>query len=1144
MQKKKLKQNPLKNNKLFRIMRAYILITFLCIFSAMAENSFSQSEALTLKLTNVTIKQSIEEIEKSTDYFFLIMDDAEKELMKTVSIDIDNSSINEILSYLLKNTQLSFSVVKRQVTIRRKTASASSPENIRPQTEIAQQAKKVIRGKITDDRGETIIGANIVEKGTTNGTVTDMDGNFSLSVGNNATIVISYIGYATQEVNVETQNTINIVLSEDRGMLDEVVVVGYGVQKKINTTGAIATMETKELIQSPVANISNSMVGRVPGLFAMLTSGEPGYDASKLMIRGIGTFSGNTEPLVLVDGIEVSNYNSLDPNEIETVNLLKDASSTAVYGIRGANGVIIITTKRGKAGPPKISYTFNQGFNSFTKLRESMNSVEYATNYNIAQMADQNVTGSYAPLRYSPYDIELYRNGTDPIFHPDKNWIAEMFRSYAPQQQHNITFNGGQKNVRYFVSAGFFRQEGMFKNFEELVDDYSPQSVFKRYNLRSNFNFDITPELNMLVDVSSQTEERSGNNHGNGTEYVIGTIMRAAALEGPGVVDGKIVNLPGLNTNPFQELLFPENTGGLRRWYQNFLNASARLNYKMDFITKGITLRANVAFQNYNTQHIVNHKRIVVYTAYKLPDGGVNLVPNSTAAPFGFYQYGNYNRRITLESGLEYDRSFDKHSVTALALYNQQKTYSPDLAFYIPKGYQSYIGRVTYNFDNRYMAEFNVGYNGTENFAEDKRFGFFPAYSLSWVPSNESFFPENETITYVKLRASYGEVGNDNIGGARFLYRPTNYTEQPDMYYFGKVGSTYSGYAGVIEGATGNPNVTWEKAIKKNIGIDLKMFHDKLDFSADLWNEYRNNILATPQTYSLVAGLRQPATNLGIMENGGFESSITYSDAIRDFNYRISANYSFARNKVLFRDEIKNLYPYQNVTGMRLGQQFSHLADGIYNTWEEVNDASRAVTDYMNNKIQPGDVKIRDINGDGIINHYDAVPVGHPETPEIIYGISLGGGYKGFDVSILFQGASNVSILYTPFQREVGFGANPPQGAARYLLESWTPERYEQGLPVKFPRFGLNNNGSTGNIFLVDASYLRLKNMEIGYTLNEKISDFLRINSCRIYVNANNLLTWDKLLPGIDPELRYTGGYTSENYPMIRTINVGCNINF
>ncbi len=1140
MQEKYLKQIPLKKtNKLSRTMKVSILMTFLSILSAMAENSFSQSESLTLKLTNVTIKQSIKEIEQSSDYLFLIMDDAEKELMKIVSINMDNKSINEILSLLLKNTQLSYSIVKRQVTIRKKI----SPADNRQPAETVQQTKKIIRGKITDTRGEAIIGANIIEKGTSSGTVTDIDGNFSLSVDNNATLVVSYIGYATQEINITTQNTLNIILSEDTGMLEELVVVGYGVQKKINTTGAISAMETKELIQSPVANISNSMVGRVPGLFAMQTSGEPGYDASKLMIRGTGTFSGNTDPLVLVDGIEVSNYNSIDPNEVETVNLLKDASSTAVYGIRGANGVIIITTKRGKAGPPKISYTFNQGFNSFTKLRESMNSVEYATHYNIAQIADQNVSGSYAPLRYSPYDIELYRNGSDPVFHPDKNWIKELFRSYAPQQQHNITFNGGQRNVRYFVSAGFFRQEGMFENFQELVDDYSPQSIFKRYNLRSNFNFDITPELNMLVDVSSQTEERSGNNHSS-TQYLIGTIMRAAPLEGPGVIDGKIVNLPGLNTNPYKELLFPENTGGVRRWYQNFLNASARLNYKMDFIVKGITLRGNIAFQNYNSQTIVNNKRIIVYTAYRTPNGGVNLVPNSTAAPFGFYQSGNYNRRITLEGGLEYDRSFGKHSVTALALYNQQKTYSPDLAFYIPKGYQSYIGRVTYNFDNRYMAEFNVGYNGTENFAENKRFGLFPAYSLSWVPSNEPFFPKNQTITYIKIRASYGEVGNDNIGGARFLYRPTNYTQQSDMYYFGKVGSTYSGYPGVMEGATGNPNVTWEKAVKKNIGIDLKLLNDKLDVSADLWNEYRNNILAIPQTYSLVSGLRQPPTNLGIMENGGFESSITYSDAIRDFNYRISVNYSFARNKVIFRDEIKNAYPYQNVTGLRLGQPFFLISDGLYNTWEEVNDASRAVTDYINNKIQPGDVKIRDVNGDGLINFYDAVPMGHPETPEIIYGISLGASYKGIDLSLLFQGATNVSIMYTPFQREVGFGANPPQGAARYLLESWTPERYEQGLPIKFPRFGLNNNGDTGNTFLVDGSYLRLKNMEIGYTLDKKISDFLRITSCRIYINGNNLLTWDKLLPGIDPELRYTGGYTTENYPMTRTINVGCNINF
>ena len=1003
-----------------------------------------------------------------------------------------------------------------------------------------------ITGTINDDKGIPLQGVTVSEQRTKNATASNQNGNFSINVKNqNSVLIFSYIGYSTKELVVGNQSFLQIELTGNTKVNEEVIVVGYGTQKKINTTGAVSTINTKELVQSPVANISNSLVGRLPGLFATQSGGEPGNDASKIRIRGVGTFSGNTDPLALVDGIEVANYNNIDPNEIESVTILKDASSTAVYGIRGANGVIIITTKRGKIGPPKISYTFNQGYLAFTDRREMMNSADYATHFNEAYKADAYVTGGVYVPKFSAKDIELYANGKDPVFHPNVNWPDVLFKKVSTQAQHNLTISGGEKRVRYFLSAGFFNQGGLFRETKDITDAFSAQSVFRRYNIRSNFNFELTQNLKMTLDLSSQTETRSGNN-GSSTERVIGDIFRASPLSTPGIVDGKVVNITGSQNNPYVALLFPNLAGGLKRSYRNYLNGAVRLDYDLGLITRGLTTHGNISIQTYNDQQITNTKTLITYLAIRLPDSTINYVPSTTEAQFGFSQVGTYYRRLTAEFGIDYKRSFGVHNVSALLLYNQQKTFDPALAFLVPKGVQSYVGRATYDYNGRYLAELNVAYNGTENFAPGKRFGLFPGYSLGWIASKESFFPSTKLITFLKFRGSYGQVGNDNIGGSRFLYRPTSYSSATSIYFFGNVGSTYAAYTGLREGATGNPDVTWERAIKKDIGVEMRLVRDKISFTGDVFNENRDNILASPQTISSITGLSQPATNLGKMENKGYEGQITYSDDIGKVGFRISANYSFARNKVVFRDEIPNQYAYQNRTGQRLGQNYALICDGIYNTWDEVNDAKRPVYSYQNNKIQPGDLKYRDVNGDGIINDLDMVPLGYSNLPEKTYGASLGINFKGFDFSVLIQGVGNVSLYYTRFQKGSGYGGAPAEGSASYWNEAWTPDRYAAGLPIKLPRFSVANNpNDAGNSFwLADASYVRIKNVEVGYTAKLSLLKKLGVSSCRIYANANNLYTWKKVFPGIDPENTSTGDTNTEPYPLVRTINLGVNINF
>ncbi|MFD2570476.1 SusC/RagA family TonB-linked outer membrane protein [Spirosoma soli] len=1025
---------------------------------------------------------------------------------------------------------------------------------------IAKTADVLVKGKVTDtEKGEPIPGVSVVLKGSTRGTNTDANGIYSIAVPTQgAVLVFSFVGYDKQEVTVgngngsggQPQTQINIALKPDMKELNEVVVVGFGTQKKATVTGAIASVTTKDLVQSPVANISNSLVGRMPGLFAVQGSGEPGNNQSTLRIRGVSTFSGAADPLILVNGVEVSNYNNIDPNEIENLTILKDASATAIYGIRGANGVLLITTKRGKIGRPQLSYTGNVASTSFTALRKGMNSYDYARSYNEAQRYDAYVSGSvYAP-KFSDNDLALYKSGEDPIFHPNTDWYDLTLKPQALQTQHNLTINGGTEKVRYFVSTGFFSQGGQFNN-TQLVKDFDANRKYKRYNFRSSFDFDVTKRLKASLDLSSQTENLTGSNNLNGTANnsarIIESIARANPLTSPGFIGDKIVDLTGLGTvtNPLSTL-FAE---GYNRQFKNFLQGSLRLDYTLDFITEGLTATGIVNYQNNNTETLVNRRTLVTYNAIRLPDGAVNLVPNNVEQPFGFTQTIGKNRRTYAQFGFDYKRAFGDHAVTGLVNYNQTKYFDPALAFLIPNGYQGVVGRTTYGYKGRYLAEFTFGYNGTENFAPGNRFGFFPAYSLGWVASDEPFFPKSDVVTYLKVRGSYGEVGNDKVGSDRFLYRDSVYTlitnTNTGGYFFGEVGSTSTRYNYAQEARLGNVDVTWERAIKQNLGVELAFWKGKIGVTADFFSEQRNNILANRGTVPIIVGSILPAYNLGRMRNRGFDGDITYNDRVGNLNFFVKGNFTFARNKVEFQDEIPRPFSYQYRTGQRFGQYFGLVAEGLYNTWEEVNDANRPVSSWNNNRIQPGDIKYKDVNGDGVINNDDQVPIGYSNFPEKIFGVSFGGNYKGFDLSVLFQGADNVSIAYS--RRQIrGFFEN--SGAVDYLLNSWSPERLEKGLPIDFPHLSIGDdvqkhNYQASSFWTRDASYVRLKNVEIGYNFPVTLLSRIGLSASRIYVNANNLYTWSSVFPGVDPE-QPPGITNEEPYPLTRVINVGLNLRF
>lgn len=1010
-----------------------------------------------------------------------------------------------------------------------------------------------VSGTVVDGvNNEPIPGVNVLLKGTTIGVVTDVFGKYSINIsGGNGVLVFSFVGYLTEEFEIVEAKTLDVKLVPDVKSLEEVVVVGFGRQKKVTVTGSVSNVTNETLVQTPVANISNALAGRATGVLAVQRSGAPGEDETNIRIRGVGTFAGSQDPLILVDGIETSNYNNIDPNEIESISILKDASSTAVYGVRGANGVILITTKRGNVGKPKISYSANLAGTTITEYREKMNAVDYTSLYNEALKYDSYITGNYQQF-FTDEEIELYRNQTDPIFYPDIDWMELMYKDFSFQNQHNLNIRGGTELVKYFVSLGYFKQEGQFKNTNLVKDYFDQQSVFSRYNFRSNFDFNVTKRLTAKFNIAAKVEDKSGIN-ANNVNGLIRIYSNANPIANPGVVDGKIVSLPSGKTtgaSPY-DILY----NGHRKTYRNYLEGSFRLDYDMDFITKGLSAHSTLSYENFNMQYVVYNKPIERYTAVKNANNETVLVRNFEEGAFSTSSNSGKQRQTYAEVGIDYNRSFGNHNFTAMVLYNQQKKFDPDFQYLIPKGYQGLVGRVTYDYKSRYLVEYNAGYNGTENFAPGKRFGYFPAYSLGWVVSEESFFPENNIVTFLKLRGSYGEVGNDLIGGARFLYLPNAYTYAGTSYYWGEAGTSLVPYGGAYEGKIGNNELTWERAKKSNAGFDLTLFGDKIRITADLFQEKRDNILTNPKTVPVTSGMGDnlPAVNLGKVKNSGFDGEITYNDKFGSFNFWIKANYTFARNIIEFQDEIPNPYPYLMRTGQPVGQLFGYIDDGLYNSWEQTNDAYRPFYEFQNNRIQPGVINWKDINGDGVVNQYDQGPIGYSNFPEKTYGLSLGFDFKGFDFSILFQGASNVSFCGTGTRYTYGW--NNWLGNNEYLKNSWSLERYEAGLPIYFPHFNVGAGPSQlnqlkGTFFTRDASYIRLRNLEVGYKFDDIQFVKKYVESFRIYFNGSNLWTYayrmNKMYPGVDPEDLSESDMPSntEPHPRVAVFNLGLNVNF
>lgn len=1025
-------------------------------------------------------------------------------------------------------------------------------------------AQTRITGNVKDESGLGMIGASIVQKGTSNGVITDTNGNFSITLKAGAPNIlqISMVGFIKENIDVSKITSLKVVLKESHLDLDEVVVIGYGTQKKASITGSISNVGADDLKKVPVSSSTNALTGQIPGLVTRQISGRPGGDEAQLFIRGQASFN-NTDPLVLVDGVERS-FGQIDPDDIESISVLKDASATAVYGVRGANGVVLVTTKRGAVGKSKITFSTEYGITEFMSISRQLNAEttsrlmrEGSTNLglDVSQVAN---TNQYPT---SEYDNYLYRTQLSPFDHPDNNFI-DIFTKPGSQQKYNLNLTGGNQSIKYFVAFGYFNQDGMYQTdvneirknptIQKLIalspdvdktlvnPNYDPSYNYKRINARSNLDIQLSKDFKIGIDLS----------------YRFGRKNRPAAYA---IIDGGdgeglriFASFMRVNPQAFALLLpngsYGTTTGQARQnpivtlahsgyilSFDNDLESSLNLNYNLHKVLKGLTLDGKFSFDNSWTNWRGMGERPATYSYNSINQTYTQLLANALPKLASVQTSPTTNEYA--EAALRYQNSFaKKHNVSAVALVNFSSSSAPIVNSdysYVPHIYQALIGRVNYDYDTRYLLEVNMGYNGSNRFAVGHRYAIFPSASVGWVLTNESFVPQNDFLNFFKFRVSSGKVGNDKLGNFSYYYKST-YSNTGQPYSFGTTQNTL--IPGWIEGALSNNSITWETSTKYNVGFDSKWLKSRLSLSVDLFKENRTDILTTPQQFILSAGTNGlPPFNLGAVENKGFEVELGWNHTIGKFNYFAKGMVAYAHNTIIEKSEASQPYNYLYQKGHPINQFFGYQFVGFFKSYEEI---AAAPNQFGASNLMPGDMRYKDINGDGVIDANDMTAIGYSSLPELTFSGQFGFNYNGFDFSMMLQGASRVSIYPSNDVAWDLFGYYDSH------LGRWTPETASTATyPVlRTAAVANTNNYVLSTFWLKDGTYLRLKNLQIGYTFPKKWFKKTPINSVRIYANGYNLITFDNI-QNVDPEMdpnTNNGMY----YPQQKIYNTGINITF
>lgn len=1132
--------------KISLIMKLSFIFLVLSLNVAFASHSYAQKTFLSIDLNNKTVSEVLDAIEHQSEFRFYynskLVDTKQK-----VSVNVNHADVFAVLNQLFAATKIGYKVVDKDVILVERDINSTSP-----QLAIAYQGIS-ITGKVTDDVGDPMPGVNVVVKGTATGQVTDIEGLYTVYVPNtDATLVFSFIGFVTQEIIVGNQRTINVSLSEDTKLIDEVVVVGYGTQRKLNLTGSVASMSANSIQNVPVSNISNALAGRMPGLFSYNKSGVPG-STSPVVIRGAST-PNNTAPLYIIDGIErgKTDFDALDPNEIENISMLKDAASAAVYGSKAANGVILVTTKRGTSGQTQFKFSAIFGTQRPTRSPEVLTAFQRATYVN--NKNDQN-PNSVASSYYTQDELEYFK--THSTDWRDEAWVNPF------QMQYNLGASGGTEKLKYYASVGYYDEKGSFENIS-----------FKKYNLRSNIDAQLTDNLSMRLDIdgSIRNRERPFWPYDGDDDFMndmYRALMNFPATE-PSYVNGR-PNATIYNWNILEVI----RSGGYKKTNSNIVNSQISFNYNVPFVEG---LSAGFMF-NYRYESRFIKQFSTKYTLYIHETSGANnhlikedakVVGTRTRTDGDYINRSNnqYNQ-YTLNASLNYARQFGKHDVGALFVYEQREasedyfmgqrkeplTYAIDEMFIGSdnssnfsttgnageSGRLGYVGRVNYAYDSKYLLELNFRYDGNYKFAPGHQWGFFPSASAGWRISEENFFRNLNAgfINNLKLRASYGLVGDDGGDDVAAFQWQARYAKQSAGAVFGSVTS------GILPSVYPNPQITWEKVAITDIGFDVNMWNGLLSFEFDYFFRKRTDILLDRvRTVPATFGATLPKENYGEVHNWGLEFLARHENTVGGVKYYVTGNFSFARNKYVVIDEAANARDFEKKTGRPMKFITGYWADGIART-----DADLAgLPTWSTNKYpwHVGDVRLRDINSAGGVPGKDGYVDSNDQDvlslksidPEITYGLTVGASWKGFDINLFFNGVANRKIMF-PNRGDTW----TEQTVLRIWDDCWT----SNNINAKYPRVnGLSSesygaNGQASSFWLFNAGYCRLKNLEIGYTLPKAWTGKIRIDNCRIYASGTNLFVIDNI-DIYDPE--NSGDRGAYQYPQMKTFNVGINLSF